>query len=325
MKEMSASEALRHGIRLEMKRDDRIFVLGEDARDRGGPFGIYKGLLEEFGPKRVVDTPISEAAIVGTAIGAAVTGLRPIAMLGFNDFFGVCMDQIMNQAAKMRYMFGGKIQLPLVLQATKGAGFSAAAHHSQSLEALCLHIPGLKVVIPSGPNEAAGLIRSAIRDNNPVVYLIDKVVLARMKEEVPEEAEPIPLGQAKVHRPGENLTIVAWGTMVSVAMNSVEALQELGVDPEIIDLRTISPMDLDTVVDSVSKTNRLVILHEACRTGGAGGTLASLVMERAFDDLDSPIKVVGAPDTPVPYSPVLEKFFLPDVENVVKAVRGMVG
>ena len=318
MREVSYGRALNEAIAEEMRRDAAIYVAGEDVTI-GGAFGVTRGLKAEFGAKRVKDTPISETAIVGTAIGAAATGLRPVVDIMFIDFLGVCMDQLLNQAAKMRYMFGGKARLPLVIRAVCGAGFSGAAQHSQSLEALITHIPGLKVVMPATPYDAKGLLKSAIRDDNPVVFIEHKMLYG-LKGPVPETEYLIPLGSAEVKREGKDVTIVAWSKMVHTALAAAERLGREGIDAEVVDLRTLEPLDKDAILKSVGKTGKLVILQEACLTGGFGAEVAALVADKGFDFLDAPIKRVAAPDTPVPFSPPLEDFFLPNEAKLVKAV-----
>jgi acetoin:2,6-dichlorophenolindophenol oxidoreductase subunit beta len=319
VRELSYGRALTEALREEMGRDAAVFVAGEDV-GIGGAFGVTRGLKAEFGAARVKDTPISETAIIGSAIGAAVTGLRPVVDIMFFDFIGVCMDQLLNQAAKMRYMFGGKAKLPLVIRTCGGAGFSAAAQHSQSLEALVVHIPGLKVVLPATPRDAKGLLKSAIRDDNPVVFVEHKMLYG-MKGPVPEDEHLTPLGSAETVREGKDVTIVSWSRMVHVALAGAKTLAKEGREAEVIDLRSLAPLDREAVLRSVRKTGKLVILHEACVTGGCGAEIAAFVADRGFDFLDAPIKRVAAPDTPVPFSPPLEAFFLPDEAKLLAAVR----
>ncbi|MBZ4654325.1 MAG: acob [Peptococcaceae bacterium] len=320
MKQMTYAEALRDGIRLEMQRDPHVYLAGEDVGIFGGCFGQTAGLYQEFGPERIVDTPISETAIVGHAVGAAAAGLRPIVEIMFIDFMGVCMDEILNQAAKMRYMFGGKAKVPMVIRTPCGAGVSAAAQHSQSLEAFFTHIPGIKTVMPSTPADAKGLMCAAIRDDNPVIYIEHKMLLG-LQGDVPEGEYVIPLGKADIKRKGSDVTIVAWSAMVHKALAAAEALAKEGISAEVLDPRTLNPLDKDSILNSVGKTERLVIVHEATRTGGFGGEIAAIVADEGFDLLNAPIKRVTAPDAPVPFSPVLERNYLPSEEKIIKAVK----
>ena len=320
MREITYAEALNETLREAMRRDPAVFVAGEDIGAFGGVFGVTKGLLEEFGPERVRDTPITEAAIVGSAIGAAVTGMRPVAEMMFMDFMGVCMDQIVNQAAKMRYMFGGKARLPIVLRACCGAGFNAAAQHSQCLEAWFTHTPGLKVVIPSTPYDVKGLLRASIADDNPVIFIEHKALYGK-KGLVPEEDYTVPLGAADIKREGGNVTLVSWSRMVEVCLAAARSLDQEGVETEVVDLRSLAPLDKETLFASVEKTGKVVIVHEACLTGGFGGEVAALLADEAFDCLDAPIKRVAAPDVPVPFSPVLEGHYIPDEGQILQAVK----
>lgn len=320
MKKMTYAEAERDGIRLEMLRDPNVYLAGEDVGIFGGCFGQTTGLFQEFGPQRVVDTPISETAIIGHAVGAAAAGLRPVVEIMFIDFMGVCMDEVLNQAAKMRYMFGGKATLPMVIRTPCGAGVGAAAQHSQSLEALFTHIPGIKVVMPSTPADAKGLMAGAIRDNNPVIYIENKVLLG-VQGDVPEGEYIVPLGKADIKRVGSDVTIVAWSGMVPKALAAADMLAKEGISAEVVDPRTLNPLDKDTIMNSVAKTGRLVIVHEAVKTGGFAGEIAAIVADEGFDLLNAPIKRVTAPDCPVPFSPILEKAFLPNEEKIFKAVK----
>ncbi len=322
MTQMSYVEGLRDGIRIEMKKDSNIYMAGEDVGIFGGCFGQTAGLFQEFGGERIIDTPISETVIVGHAVGAAAAGLRPIVEIMFIDFIGVCMDEILNQAAKMRYMFGGKAKLPMVIRTTCGAGVGAAAQHSQSLEAFLTHIPGIKVVMPATPADAKGLMAAAIRDDNPVVYIEHKGLLG-FKGEVPEGEYVVPLGKADIKREGTDVTIVAWSAMVHQALAAAEALAQEGISAEVIDPRTLAPFDKDSVLQSLEKTGKLVIVHEAVKTGGLGGEIAALVADEGFDLLDAPIKRVTAPDCPVPFSSYLEAHYLPSQDKIVKAVKEM--
>lgn len=314
-------QALNDALREEMERDPRVLIIGEDVGRFGGCFGVTKGLFEQFGENRVRDTPITESAIVGAATGAAAAGLRPVCELMFIDFIGVSMDQLFNQAAKMRYMFGGKISIPMVLRAPQGGGISAAAQHSQSLEAWFMHIPGVKVALPATPTDAYGLLLTAIRDDNPVVFLEHKALYG-VEGEVPDNAGPIPFGKAALCREGKDVTIVATSKMVYSALEAAEILAREGIEAEVIDPRTLVPMDSEAIIDSVKKTHRVVIAHEAVKTGGAGAEIAAQIAEAAFDYLDAPIVRVGAPFTPVPFASTLEEVFIPNAGDIVAAVRG---
>ncbi|MEL7633645.1 MULTISPECIES: alpha-ketoacid dehydrogenase subunit beta [Sporomusa] len=321
MKEMTYAEAIRDGMRVEMQRDPNVFLWGEDVGCFGGCFGVTGKLFEEF-PGRVIDTPISETAIVGAAVGAAAAGLRPIAEIMFIDFMGVCMDELFNQAAKMRYMFGGKAKIPMVLRTPCGAGMSAAAQHSQSMEAWFTHIPGIKTVMPSTPADAKGLLTAAIRDDNPVVYIEHKQLMG-VRGEVPAGEYVIPLGKADIKREGSDVTIVAWSWMVHKALAAAEALAAEGIQAEVLDPRTLVPLDKAAILQSVGKTNKLVIVHEAVRTGGFGGEIAAIVAEEGMDYLDAPIKRVTMPDVCIPFSPVLEQAVIPSEEKIIQAVKSL--
>lgn len=314
------NKAINNALKEEMQKDPTVFIAGEDVANAGGSFGITRGLLDEFGPGRVIDTPISESAIVGMAVGASSTGLRPVIEIMFMDFIAVCFDPIINQAAKMRYMSGGQMTLPLVIRTQSGAGVNAGPQHSQSLEALLFHIPGIKVVMPSNPYDAKGLLKASIRDNNPVVFIENKALYG-MKGEVPEEDYTIPLGQAKIVKEGKDVTIVALGQMVNKALAAAQMLENNGISPEIIDPRTISPLDTETIKQSVKKTGRLIIVHEAVKIGGVGAEIAAMVQEEVFDYLDAPIQRVAAPFTPVPYSKPLENYYLPNENDIIQAVN----
>jgi len=317
-------QALNEGLSQEMERDPDVFILGEDVGQFGGCFGVTQGLFQKFGEERVKDTPITESAIIGAATGAAAAGLRPVCEIMFVDFIGVALDQLFNQAAKMRYMFGGKAKIPMVLRAPQGAGIGAAAQHSQSLEAWFAHVPGLKVAMPASPYDAKGLIVSAIRDDNPVVFLEHKLLYG-VEGEVPDDLYTVEFGKAEIKRQGEDVTIVATSKMVYTALDAAEKLAEDGIGAEVIDPRTIVPLDIDTIIDSVKKTHALVIVHEAVKQGGFGAEIAAQVAEQAFDYLDAPIVRIGAPFTPVPFSPPLEQAFIPNEESIIKAVRAMRG
>jgi acetoin:2,6-dichlorophenolindophenol oxidoreductase subunit beta len=306
-----------------MRDDPRVLVLGEDVAE-GGPWGATAGLVEEFGSERVRNTPISEAAICGVAIGAAQSGLRPVVEIMFVDFLTLALDQLVNQAAKAHFMSGGQLTVPLVLRTQGGAGQRGAAQHSQSLEAWLTHVPGLKVAMPSGAADAAGLLAAAIADPGPVVFVENKTLYFR-REQVAERPERVELGRARLVRRGRDVTVVALSRLVSETVAAADELAADGVEVEVIDPRTLVPLDLDTVLDSVRRTHRLVIAHEAVRHGGFGAELAAEVQEAAFDDLDAPIARVGAPFTPVPFSPPLEDAFLPDRGDVAAAVRETLG
>ncbi len=320
MKTMTYVEALRDGMRFEMNKDPNVYLAGEDVGIFGGCFGQTAGLYQEFGPERVIDTPITETAIIGHAVGAAASGLRPIVEIMFIDFTGVCMDEILNQATKMRYMFGGKAKVPMVIRTPCGAGVGAAAQHSQSLEAFFTHIPGMKVVMPSVAADARGLMIAAIRDDNPVMYIEHKGLLG-VEGEVPEGDVIVPLGKADIKKEGSDVTIVAWSAMVGKAMSAAASLEKEGISAEVLDPRTLKPLDIDSILSSVAKTGKLVIVHEANKTGGFGGEIAALVADEGFDYLNAPIKRVTAPDSPVPFSPVLEKAYVPGEEKIIAAVK----
>ena len=305
-----------------MREDESGFVAGEDVGAHGGVFGYFRGLQPEFGEDRVVDTPIAEQAIIGLGIGSAVQGLRPVVDLMFMDFICVAMDQIVNQAAKLKYMFGGGAKLPLTITTAGGAGLSAAAQHSQSLEAMLCHVPGLKVVMPSDAYEVKGLLTSCVREDNPTVFIINKRKLADTCH-VPEELFEIPLGEGHIVREGSDVTVVAIGRMVDEAKVAAEKLSNEGIDCELINPRTVQPLDIDLMVESVSKTGHLVIVHEAVRFGGIGAEIAAQIQEQAFDYLDAPIERVAAPFSPIPFSPVLEKQYIPDAERIVAGIKNL--
>jgi pyruvate dehydrogenase E1 component beta subunit len=324
-RQLTYAEALNEALREEMHRDPSVFVMGEDVAvwGGGGVFGVTKGLVEEFGAERVRDTPISEEAIAAVAVGAAATGSRPVAEIMYVDFIGLAMEPIVNQAAKLRYMFGGKASVPMVIRAQEGAGRGNAAQHSQSLEAWFCHIPGLKVVTPSTPADAKGLLKSAIRDDNPVIFLEHKA-LYFSKGPVPEDDYTVPLGVADVKRVGRDVTVVGVHTMVGKALKAAEELAESGIELEVIDPRSLVPLDEEAIVDSVKKTGRLLVTHEAYTRSGYGAEIISRVVEAAFDYLDAPPLRVCAKDVPVPYSQVLETAALPQVEDLVAAARALV-
>ena len=324
MRTLTYAGALNEALRLEMRRDPNIYIAGEDVGQYGGIFGVTKGLLEEFGDKRVRDTPITESAIVGLAVGAAAAGLRPVVELMFIDFIGVALDQLYNQAAKMKYMFGGKAHLPMVMRTEEGAGMGAAAQHSQCLEAWFMHVPGLKVVIPSTPYDAKGLLISAMRDDNPIVFIEHKMLYG-LEGEVPEEAYTVPFGKADIKRSGRDVTIVATLSMVHKALNAAQELEKDGISAEVIDPRTLTPFDEDTILESVKKTHRLVVVTEEVGHAGSSAEIAARVADKAFDYLDAGIKRVTAPFTPVPFSPPLEQAFIPNEAKIIAAVHEVVG
>ncbi len=334
MPKKTIREAINDALRLEMRRDPRVVLMGEDVAGGqggtgqvdayGGVLGVTKGLFNEFGPERVIDTPITESAIMGMAAGAATTGLRPVAELMFVDFMGVCFDQIFNQAAKFRYMFGGKAETPLVIRTMIGAGFRAAAQHSQCLYPIFTSIPGLKCVVPSNAYDAKGLLIQAIRDNDPVIFFEHKA-LYDVACEVPDEAYTIPFAEANIVREGTDVTIVALARMVHVASEAAAALAKEGISVEIIDPRTTSPLDEDTILESVEGTGRLVVVDEAGPRCGMAADIAALVAQKGFDSLRGPILQVTPPHTPVPFSPPLEDMYIPDARRVIEAVRSLVG
>lgn len=319
-RELTYVKAFNEGMHQVMAEDPDVFLIGEDVAGYGGVFHMFDGLLTEFGATRVVDTPIAEQAIIGLGVGAAARGLRPVCDLMFMDFVGVAMDQIFNQAAKMKYMFGGNVSVPLTITTAGGAGMSAAAQHSQSLEAWLAHIPGLKVAMPASPYDAKGLIVGAIRDDNPTIVVLNKKMLG-VKGPVPEELYSIPFGVANVVREGNNATIVAIGRMVVEAEKAAENLEKDGISVEIIDPRTVQPLDIDTIITSVKKTHRVLVVHEAVEFGGIGAEISSQIQESAFDYLDAPVTRLAAPFAPVPFAPILENAYVPDAPRIEAAVR----
>jgi len=321
-KDLFYNEALNDALRLEMTRDPRVFVLGEDIGKLGGAFGVTAGLLAEFGPERIRMTPISEIGITGAAVGAALTGLRPVVEVMYVDFAGLAIDQLVNQAAQNRFMFGGQARVPMVFRAQGGSGRGNAAQHSKSLEAWFAHVAGLKVVMPATPADAKGLLTAAIRDDDPVIFLEHKL-LYRTKGPVPVGEYVVPLGVADVKRPGKDLTLVSWSRHVLFSLEAAAKLAEDGIDVEVVDLRTLVPLDTATVLASVRKTHRLLVVHEAIKRGGYGGEIASLVAEEAFDDLDTAPRRLAGMDTPIPYAQHLEKSVVPQVDDIVRVVKEM--
>ncbi|MFH1950486.1 MAG: alpha-ketoacid dehydrogenase subunit beta [Pseudomonadota bacterium] len=321
MRKIKYREAISEALREEMKRDDRVFLLGEDVGQFGGVFQSTATLWDTFGPSRVMDTPISEQAIVGAALGAALVGLRPVAEIMFVDFTSLAMDQIANQCAKFHFMTGGQAIVPVVIKTQGGAGFGDAAQHSQSLEAWHTHIPGLKVVMPATPFDAKGLLKASIRDDNPVVFIEHKL-LYLTEGPVPENGNDIiPIGKADIKREGKDVTIITWSKMVLDSLEAASALEKEAIDVEVVDLRTLRPLDLETILESVKKTGKVVIVHEACKTGGFGGEIAALIVENAFDYLDAPIKRVASLDTPIPYASPLYRAVIPDPDKIIRGVR----
>jgi pyruvate/2-oxoglutarate/acetoin dehydrogenase E1 component len=317
VRQLSMAEAVREALAQEMRRDPRVFLMGEDVAEAGTPFKVLSGLVKEFGPERVMDTPISEAGFTGIGLGAAMTGMRPVVDLMFGDFLFLALDQIANQAAKVHYMSGGKLKAPIVIRTTLGASRRSAAQHSQSLHALVSHIPGLKVALPSTPYDAKGLMKSAIRDDNPVVIFEDKMMYT-VKGPVPEDDYTIPFGQADVKRKGDDITLVATSSMVYVALAAAELLAAQGISAEVIDPRTTVPLDAQTLISSVMKTGRAIVVDEGYQSYGVTAEIASVITEGAFYQLDAPVKRMGAMDVPVPFSPALEDLTVPTAEKVVE-------
>ncbi|MGD0544327.1 MAG: alpha-ketoacid dehydrogenase subunit beta [Candidatus Acidiferrales bacterium] len=319
-REITFAEAVREALAEEMRRDSRVFILGEDVAEAGTPFKVLSGLVEEFGTKRVVDTPISEAGFTGLAVGAAMTGLRPVVDIMFGDFITLTMDQMANQAAKVHYMSGGKWRVPMVMRTTLGAARRSAAQHSQSLHAWFSHVPGLKVVLPSTPYDAKGLLKTAIRDENPVVFFEDKMMF-KMKGPVPLEEYTIPLGVADVKREGDDITLIATSSMVQVALGAAGMLEEIGVSAEVIDPRTTWPLDEKTLIDSVKKTSRAIVIDEGYGRYGVTAEIAAVIAEGAFHYLDAPVKRMGAMHVPIPFSPPLEDVTVPTEKSVFDVAR----
>jgi pyruvate/2-oxoglutarate/acetoin dehydrogenase E1 component len=312
-------EAIRQGLWEEMESDPSVFCIGEDIGIYGGAFKVTDGFIHHFGPQRVIDTPIAESAIVGAAFGAALTGLRPVAEFQFMDFIGCAFNQIVNMVAKSHYRWGAPA--PLVLRGPCGGGVHGGPFHSQNPEMYFVHTPGMKVVAPATPADAKGLIKSAVRDNNPVLFLEHKFLYRRIKDEVPEADVVVPIGKARLHREGRDLSIITYAAMVHTAQEAADILAKDGIEVEILDLRTLSPLDRAAITQSVKKTNKVIVLHEDTRTGGLAGEIAAIINEEAFDDLDGPIVRITSLDTPVPFSPPLEHYFLPKVEDVVRESR----
>jgi len=317
-------EAVRQTMAEEMRRDPRVYILGEDVGAYGGTLQLTAGLFDEFGPDRVIDTPLSEVVITGAAIGSAMMGMRPVLEIMFADFVPLAFDQILNNAAKMCYAYDGEMSVPMVLRAPFGGGMRSGMHHCQNIEAMFAHVPGIKVVMPTTPEDAKGLLLAAIRDPNPVIYLEHKMLYG-VRGDVPEGDYVTPLGKAAIRREGRDLSIVACGALVNKSLQAAKELAKDGIEAEVVDLRTISPLDTDTILQSVVKTSRLLIAHEACKTGGIGGEIAAVVAENAIDALDAPIERVAAPDCPVPFSGSLEDAFLPQPAQIVAQAKRMLG
>jgi acetoin:2,6-dichlorophenolindophenol oxidoreductase subunit beta len=322
--ELSYREAVRDAMSTAMRRDDDVFIMGEDIAEMGGSMGVTQGMLEEFGPERVRNTPISEMAIVGAGIGAAIAGMRPIVEIMYQDFTTLAMEQIVSQAAKHRYMSGGQIKVPLTIRTQGGAGWSPGAQHAQQLEAWFVHVPGLKVVFPSTPEDVRGLLWSSIYEDNPIVFFEHRTLYG-IKGEVPDEIEPIEIGKARIHREGEDVTVVATGRLVHESLKAAEQAAEEGISVEVFDPRTLQPLDEDALIASVQKTNRAVVAHEAVTRMGWGAEVAAVVQEKAFDYLDAPVARVGAKFTPIPFAPVMEEWVVPHAKDVLAAIKKTAG
>ena len=324
MPELSYREAVRDALSRAMRQDDGVFIMGEDIAEMGGSMGVTQGMLAEFGPERVRNTPISEMAIVGAGVGAAMQGMRPVVEIMYEDFTTLAMEQIVNQAAKHRYMSGGQLKVPLTIRTQGGAGWSPGAQHAQQVEAWFVHVPGLKVVFASTPADVRGLLWSSIYDDNPVLFFEHRTLYG-IKEEVAEELEPVPLGVARVHREGEDVTVIATGRLVHEALTAAEQAEAEGISVEVVDPRTLQPLDEATLVESVKKTNRCVVAHEAITRMGFGAEVVAVLQEQAFDWLDAPIERVGAKFVPLPFAPVMEEFVIPHAADVLTAIRRTVG
>src|ERR671931_1378409 len=320
MAELSYREAVRDALATAMRRDDDVFVMGEDIAEMGGSMGVTQGMLDEFGPERVRNTPISEMALVGAGIGAAMQGMRPVVEVMYEDFLTLACEQIVNQAAKHRYMSGGQLTVPLTVRTQGGAGWSPGAQHAQQLEGWFVHVPGLKVVFASTPTDVRGLLWSSIYDDNPVMFFEHRTLYG-IKEEVPDELEPIPIGRARIHREGEDVTVVATGRLVHEALAAAQEAEGDGVSVEVLDPRTLQPLDEEALVASVKKTNRCVVAHEAVAKMGFGAEIAAVVQEKAFDWLDAPIERVGAKFAPLPFAPVMEDYVVPHADDVLEAIK----
>jgi len=324
-RELTFGEAIKEALAEELRRDPRVFLIGEDIAEAGTAFKVLTGLVDEFGPERVLDSPISEPGITGLAVGAAMAGMRPVVDIMFGDFVALIMDQMANQAAKIHYMSGGKLKVPMVLRTTMGAGRRSAAQHSQSLHAWLSHVPGLKVVVPSTPYDAKGLMKSAIRDDNPVAIFEDKMMYRTVKGPVPAEEYTIPLGVADVKREGTDVTIVATSSMVHAALEAADRLAEIGVSAEVVDPRTTVPLDRQTLIDSAKKTSRAIVVDEGYEQYGVTGEIASVIADGAFYYLDAPVKRLGAMNVPIPFSPVLEDLTIPSAKTIVEVAKALCG
>ena len=323
MREIEYREAIREAVIEEMDKDKSVFLIGEDIGVYGGAFRAYKGLLEKYGTERVINTPISEIGIIGAGVGAALTGQRPITELMFIDFSTLAMDQIVNQAAKIRYMTGDSLNVPMVIRTQGGAGRGVAAQHSQSLEAWFYHVPGLKVVMPATSYDVKGLLKTAIRDDNPVIFLEHKMIYL-LKGKVPEEEYTIPFGEADIKREGSDITLVAYSNMLFKSLEAAKELEKEGISCEVVDPRTLVPLDIDTIIDSVKKTGRLVVVTEACKRGSVASDISAKVNEKAFDWLDAPVKIVAGLNTPIPYNSTLEQASIPHTKDIVAAVKDII-
>jgi pyruvate dehydrogenase E1 component beta subunit len=324
MRELTYREAVREALREEMKRDPKVFLMGEEIAEYGGSYKVTLGLVDEFGHERVRNTPLAEASIAGAALGAALVGMRPVAEIMYIDFSFIAADQIINQIAKLRYMTGGMVKVPLVIRTQGGGGVAAGPHHSQSLEAIYAHIPGLLVVMPSNAYDAKGLLKSSIREDNPVIFIEHKKLYGEACP-VPEEEYLVPLGKGEVKRPGKDITVIAYSRCVDRALNAAQDLAQEGIELEVVDPRTIKPLDEDIILSSVQKTGKAMVVYEACRTGGFGAEIAAIIAEKAFDYLDAPIKRVAALDSPVPFNPRMEAYVLPDENNIKAAALELMG
>jgi len=323
MKTITYWKAINEALDEMMQKDPAVFVMGEDVAIYGGAYGVTRGLYEKYGEERVRDTAISEAAIVGAGIGAAMTGMRPVVEIMYVDFMGIAMDQLNNQAAKVRYMFGGKTTVPLVIRTEGGAGRTLGAHHSQSLEAWFMHIPGIKVVMPATPYDAKGLLKQAILDNNPVVYIEHKMLYGT-KGEIPEEDYLVPIGEADVKRKGKDITLISYSRMLLQTLDAAKELEKEGIDAEVVDLPTLLPLDIKTISDSVKKTRKVLIVEEDCKTAGAGAEIGMQIMESCFDYLDAPVTRLAGEDVPMPKSPVLENLAIPNKDRIIKKVKELI-
>jgi pyruvate dehydrogenase E1 component beta subunit len=323
MAEMMYREALNRALFEEMERDPLVFVMGEGIAERGGSYKVTEGLLKKFGPERTIDTPLAEATFTGAGVGAALVGARPVVEILFVDFTTIPMDMIVNQAAKYEFMSGGQGQVPMVLRTQGGAGNGLAAQHSQSLEAFFYHIPGLKLVMPSSPHDACGLLKSSIRDDHPVIFIEHKL-LYMTKGEVPEQEYLVPLGSADVKRSGDDVTLITYSYMTLKCLEAAQLLEKEGISVEVVDLRSLKPLDKETILASARKTGKVIVVHEACKRGGIGGDIAAMIMEEAYDDLDGPVSRICGKDTPVPYNVELEKVCVPTVEDIIEGVLKIV-